>query len=232
MRIIPVLDVQDGLVMRARFGDRASYRPIVTPVAASADPVDVATGLRRLHPFETLYVADLDGIAGGRRADAVIDRLASALPQVEIWVDNGLSQTDDARAWASARDARLVLGSESRPEAEAIAALGDRAVLSLDWRGDSFQGNPSLERDAAHWPRDVIVMTLARVGSGAGPDLERLAAVQQRAGRDRRVFAAGGVRDAGDCEALAAMGIAGALVATALHDGRLGPADLARWHGA
>jgi phosphoribosylformimino-5-aminoimidazole carboxamide ribotide isomerase len=68
-------------------------------------------------------------------------------------------------------------------------------------------------------------MTLARVGSGAGPDVERLAAVQ-RIAAGRRIYAAGGVRDAADLAALARAGIAGALVATALHDGRLGRAEI------
>jgi phosphoribosylformimino-5-aminoimidazole carboxamide ribotide isomerase len=42
----------------------------------------------------------------------------------------------------------------------------------------------------------------------------------------RRIYAAGGVRDAADLAALARAGIAGALVATALHDGRLRRADI------
>ena len=68
-------------------------------------------------------------------------------------------------------------------------------------------------------------MTLARVGSGAGPDLARFAAIRSVAG-GRELYAAGGVRDAADLSALKRAGAAGALIATALHDGRLGRADL------
>ena len=68
MDVIPVLDVQDGVVVRAVRGDSANYRPLETPLAATSDPVDVAKGLRALYPFRRLYVADLDGIAG--RGDA------------------------------------------------------------------------------------------------------------------------------------------------------------------
>ena len=63
-------------------------------------------------------------------------------------------------------------------------------------------------------------MTLTRVGVSAGPDFARVSQIVARAG-DRRVFAAGGVRDADDLERLEAIGAAGALVATALHDGAL-----------
>ena len=68
-------------------------------------------------------------------------------------------------------------------------------------------------------------MTLARVGSGAGPDLDRLRAIREiAAGRD--IYAAGGVRDSADLAVLKRAGISGALVATSLHDGRLTGSDL------
>ena len=70
-------------------------------------------------------------------------------------------------------------------------------MLSLDFRGDAFQGPQEILAEPALWPRRVIVMTLARVGSGAGPDLARLAAIRSIAG-GREIYAAGGVRDAAD----------------------------------
>ena len=77
------------------------------------------------------------------------------------------------------------------------------------------------------WPRNVIVMTLARVGSGAGPDVARLSEIRAKATR-RSIYAAGGVRDAADLAALKGLGVAGALVATSLHDGRLTGAEIAK----
>ena len=68
-------------------------------------------------------------------------------------------------------------------------------------------------------------MTLARVGSGAGPDLGRLASIQSIAG-GREIYAAGGVRNAADLSGLKQAGVAGALIATALHERRIVAADL------
>ncbi len=72
-------------------------------------------------------------------------------------------------------------------------------------------------------------MTLARIGAGEGPDWARLALIRDQAGPEREVYAAGGVRDAADLERLAAEGIAGVLVASALHGGKLPPPLLARF---
>jgi phosphoribosylformimino-5-aminoimidazole carboxamide ribotide isomerase len=63
-------------------------------------------------------------------------------------------------------------------------------------------------------------MTLGRVGSDAGPDIERLTRLRRLAPA-HRIFAAGGVRDQSDLDQLAGLGIAGALVSTALHRGTL-----------
>jgi uncharacterized protein related to proFAR isomerase len=70
------------------------------------------------------------------------------------------------------------------------------------------------------------VMTLARVGSGAGPDLARFAAIRSIAG-GREIYVAGGVRDAADISALKTAGASGALIASALHEQRIVAADLA-----
>ena len=57
--------------------------------------------------------------------------------------------------------------------------------------------------------------------------MDRLAAVKARV-PDKRVYAAGGIRGAADLAALARAGIAGALVATSLHNGALTGAQIAR----
>jgi phosphoribosylformimino-5-aminoimidazole carboxamide ribotide isomerase len=146
---------------------------------------------------------------------------------VSLWVDNGIADAAAAARWLDAGLGSLVLGSETQADAALVRSLAadDRVILSLDFRGAVFQGPSEILDDPSTWPARVIAMTLARVGSGAGPDVERLAAVQ-RIAAGRRIYAAGGVRDAADLAALARAGIAGALVATALHDGRLGRAEI------
>lgn len=221
MQVIPVLDLIEGRVVRAKMGDRDAYRPIETPLSATPDPVDVTEGLMRLGPFSTLYIADLDAIRGRGDNFAALARLRQAFPDVELWIDNGA--TTDAAVEATERFGACVLGSESQSDAALVASRPD-ALLSLDFRGEAFQGAPELLSRPELWPERVIVMSLHRVGGGAGPDFERLAAIRARAGR-RQLYAAGGVRDGADLAALKAAGAAGVLVASALHDGRIARAD-------
>lgn len=219
--VIPVLDLRGGRVVRARRGERATYAPIETPLAKGSEPAVVAAGLLRAWPARILYVADLDAIIDGASPDiAALRAIASACPGAGLWVDAGFSRRESVEAFLEAGLGRPVIGSESQTDGALVSALGHRAILSLDTRGRERLGPDALHDDPSLWPPDVIAMTLARVGAGAGPDLASLAAVRERAS-GRRVYAAGGVRGPDDLRALAQAGLAGALVASALHDGTL-----------
>ena len=229
MDVIPVIDIKDGQVVHARGGRRDAYRPIQTPLAVTSAPADVAAGLLRTFPFRQLYIADLDAIEHRHANDAALDAIASVAVGVELWVDSGISDKAAAQSWLARRTQCLVIGSESQSGPETCAALREqhRILLSLDFRGDQFDGPPVLVADPALWPARVIVMTLARVGGAAGPDTARVADIILRAG-GKRVFAAGGVRNGSDLESLATSGAAGVLVATALHTGGITGRDLER----
>jgi phosphoribosylformimino-5-aminoimidazole carboxamide ribotide isomerase len=229
MQIIPVLDLKGRTVVRARMGERDNYRPIETPLAPTSEPVDIARGLLSIHPFRTLYIADLDAIEGRGDNEAAIGRLRHAFPHLALWVDNGIADHARASAWLASRNDYLVLGSETQPDPTLIHDLSGhaRVILSLDFRGAQFAGPARLLDDPSCWPRRLIVMTLARVGSSAGPDTARIAKILARA-PGRSIYAAGGVRDVSDLGVLQRLGVSGALVATSLHDGRLSGADIAR----
>jgi phosphoribosylformimino-5-aminoimidazole carboxamide ribotide isomerase len=219
MEIIPVLDLKGGCVVHAKQGRREAYQPIVSRLCATGIPSGVLAGLLRLHRFTKLYIADLDAIEKTGNHSEIIGELARAQPTIEFWIDNGNATP------LAFQNVRRILGSESIHDAARLQAIHPAAILSLDFRGTDFLGPQELLEQTSLWPERIIAMTLARVGSGAGPDLERLTSIKQRAGA-RRLYAAGGVRGRNDLEALRDAGMAGVLVASALHDGRLNSADL------
>jgi phosphoribosylformimino-5-aminoimidazole carboxamide ribotide isomerase len=105
-------------------------------------------------------------------------------------------------------------------------------VLSVDLRGGGLiSPRPDLAgRDAAAVAplatalkaRELLVIDLARVGSGSGPPLDAVAQLHA-ALPGLAILAGGGVRDNHDLRALEQAGAVGALVATALHEGRVTP---------
>ena len=217
--VIPALDLKDGAVVHAKAGNRADYRPIASPFGAADDPVAIARRLLAVTGSASLYIADLDAIAGTGNHFELVRGLGYALPDTTLWIDAGFSDVADCAFWLPL-GATLVIGSESLTEVddwrEIHGAFGESVVLSLDFGTDGSRGPEPLFSDPALWPKRLIAMDLTRVGADTGPDVDRLKAIIAVAD-GRAVFAAGGVRNAQDLAAIASLEAQGALLATALH---------------
>lgn len=228
MNVIPVIDLLDGRVVRAVRGERSRYRPIESSLCPGTDPAPLALRLCEHCATDTLYVADLDALQGRPAQIGALCGLLDALPRVGLWLDAGFADADAAAMLLGALGpgrSRVtpVYGSESLASRDALRrcfAPPSRALLSLDSRGGAPLDPAGVRRAPSLWPERVIVMTLERVGSGEGPDLEAFAAVR-RAAPQSQLIGAGGIRGEADLAACAAAGAAAWLVASALHDGRI-----------
>ena len=234
MKLIPVMDLMNGRVVRAVRGNRQAYLPIVSQLCASSDPLAVAKILCDHCATHQLYVADLDALLGKPAHAAVLRSLLHGLPELELWLDAGFASAaaaDALRTELGTAATRVVpvFGSESlasRSELERCFAdatgsgVDSHAVLSLDRRDGQRLDAAGCWELPALWPQRVIVMTLERVGSDAGPDLQTLRDVQHKSPATL-VVGAGGIRHADDLALAADAGAGAWLVASALHDGRL-----------
>jgi phosphoribosylformimino-5-aminoimidazole carboxamide ribotide isomerase len=229
MKLIPVIDLMHGQVVHAVRGDRANYRPLQSQLAPGSEARTIVAALLRLHPFSTLYVADLDAIQ--RRGDnlPIIQTLRLAFPTLSLWADAGFADEARLRTWLDC-GITPVIGSETLTDGDFLDRTMTlcQPVLSLDFRGGDFLGPSRIFDEPQRWPQRLIAMTLARVGSNLGPDEARLASLRARAPRCE-LFAAGGVRDSGDLSRLSTLGVAGVLLASALHNGSLSQAQLAHF---
>ncbi len=246
MKLIPVIDLMQGQVVRAVRGNRQAYQPIVSRLCSSSDPVTVAKALCEHCATRQLYVADLDALLGRPAQVGILQSLLQSMPGLELWLDAGFASAGAAEALraglgAAGQQVVAVFGSESlasRAELErcfadthvagssgsganapAQAAVPE-GVLSLD-RRDGLRLDAAGCWDApALWPRRVIVMTLERVGSDAGPDLDTLGEVRSKSPATF-IVGAGGIRNQSDLARARDAGAAAWLVASALHDARL-----------
>lgn len=238
-RLIPVLDVMNGVVVRAVAGRRDHYKPVESKLTRSTDPTDVAKALVDATGAKELYLADLDAIQ--RRGDnlAAVQRIVESVG-VEVWTDFGYATYEDAKKvpneWVPG--VNPVVGSET------LSALGELALaaihfmpfiaFSLDLRDGLLVGDWTRWRDGGvNGPEDVaslaaavnvpflFLLDLARVGKGAGPGTELLCRNIKARCPNVELYAGGGVRTRADVERLGEAGATGVLVASALHDGTL-----------
>jgi HisA/HisF family protein len=232
MKLIPVMDLMRGQVVRAVRGDRLAYQPIVSQLCSGSDPVTMAAALCEHCATSQLYVADLDALLGQPVQIDVLKSVLQALPDLELWLDAGFANADAAatlrqRLGSDGQRIVPVFGSESlasRSELERCFAGTDAsihdAVLSLDRRDGKRLDAAGCWEAPELWPARLIVMTLERVGSDAGPDLQTLAEVRSRSPQTF-IVGAGGIRNSDDLTLAEQAGAGAWLVASALHDGRL-----------
>ena len=222
MRCIFVLDVFNGAVVHAVRGERSLYEPIdkYSRIVSSSDPLGV---LKEIRPKE-VYVADLNLLTGSGdnlAAIADISRIAKTM------ADIGITLADDMDYLP--KGITPVLGTET-----ASMNLIDEAVLQRDIvvsidmkRRKVITRDPELMlapleviRRLNGIPIDgVILLELDRVGTTSGLDtdfLEKAVSVS-----DHPLILGGGVKGVEDLQTLEDLGFRGALVATAVHNGKI-----------
>ena len=241
--ILPVLDLMQGQIVRGIAGQRHAYRPIKSTLVQSADPLAVAQAFRTHFGFTEFYLADLDAIQHGQPALGVYQALQTA--GFRLWIDAGLRTSQDATliSLLEADAASIIVGSESVAGPDELQRIVERAgvervVFSLDLKAGQPLGRADLWPLVDAWSiaehaisalgiRRLIVLDLACVGVGAGIGTETLCLRLKQTFPDVQLTAGGGVRNSDDVSRLVVLGIDRVLVASALHDGRLTPSDLA-----
>lgn len=242
MRIIPVMDVHNGYVVRAVGGDRSRYEVWESDLCPTGEPLPLAFALKERFNCTEVYVADLNAIAGGPPNLAIVPELLEL--GLQPWVDAGVRDAKDANR-LRCYGAAVVVGSESIAGPDAWERVvrcidGRRLAFSLDlhdgqaiapgWNESDpstvlFQAMSAAQEICMDAPSRIFVLDLARVGSERGVGTEKLLRQIVREYPMAEVFAGGGVRGPDDIDRLEAIGVAGALVATALHDGVVQPAQ-------
>ena len=237
MQVIPVIDLKQNQVVHAKHGQRGKYQPIQSVLSASSDVFSIVAGLLKLYPFRTIYIADIDAITNTGNNFEQIELLSGLQPQVNWWVDAGISNVNARLLYTPQANIRAVFGSENIHTLQDYRAMSyayeSQHVLSLDKLNGTELGAAELHNTGLYWPDDAICMTLNNVGSNIGPDIARLQGLQQlnlARKKPANLFAAGGVRNMDDLLSLKQLGIAGALASSALHNGQITGDDISKFY--
>jgi phosphoribosylformimino-5-aminoimidazole carboxamide ribotide isomerase len=222
MKIIPVIDLKDGVVVHARQGLREQYQPINTQLCQSPDIYQIIEAFLEVYDFDTLYIADLNAITHQGDHDRLITDVLNSFPHLRFWIDRGYQRFKKYPG-----NYIPVLGSECYSDETVLElkAFNKHFILSLDYSISEALGAKSLFSDPDLWPETIIIMTLNRVGSYQGPDLDKLNRFCRHYPH-KHFIAAGGIRNAADLQALKQVGVHQALIASALHSGAITRKDI------
>jgi len=256
LQIIGVLDLLGGLAVHARAGARDRYAPVQNAAGWPIDPGNARTLAEiytDVLGISQIYAADLDGILHRRPQDDMTRGLASL--SAPLWLDAGIRSVDDARRAIALGVSRVIVGLETLPSFDLLSDIcaavgGDRVAFSLDLHdgqplitsgapgddaarvdnaarvGDAQTPEEIAALAAISGANTVIVIDLARVGTGRGIDVGLLSRIRS-AVPGPSLVAGGGVRGWDDLVLVARTGCDAALVATALHTGAISAEQIA-----
>lgn len=229
VRLIPVLDILNNVVVRGVAGQRERYRPLESCLTDSVEPLEVARAIRHRFGFDEFYVADLDAIMHGRVGDSVYRQLRD--DGFRLLVDAGLGDAEQAARVLETGVERVIVGLESCHSPDLLrgivaAVSAERIVFSLDLKGGVPLGSSEWGSDLDYivslavecGVRRLIVLDLAGVGAEAGvPTIPLCQRIRASHGQEIEIITGGGVRHADDLRMLETAGVDGVLVASVLH---------------
>lgn len=212
MDLILALDIMGGLVVHGKSGNRSSYAPLDWGLSKSAEPLIYIRVIRPKH----LYIADLDRI-GGRPGNDYQVRAAAYFVD-SCYVDRGCRSPEDCRPLPGTI---AVIGTET---AGPDICGYQEGYLSIDIREGLVLPSGAPPEKVLKEASDLdfegcIVLNLGAVGTGGGVTDLNLA--EMRACYPGRLLYGGGVASGYDLDLLRDAGFDGAIVATAVHNGRV-----------
>jgi phosphoribosylanthranilate isomerase len=239
LELLPAVDIAGGQAVQLVQGVAGSEKRF-------GDPVEAALRWQEAGA-EWLHLVDLDA-AFGRGDNRALQ--AEIVGRLDIKVEMSGGIRDDASLDAAmatgCRRVNIGTAALEQPEwcAAAIAKYGDRVAIGLDVRGTTLAARgwtreggdlyEVLARLDSEGCARYVVTDVNKDGMLQGPNLELLANVC--AVTDRPVVASGGITELADLEALMHLvpaGVEGAIVGTALYEGRFTLEDALRltWPG-
>lgn len=242
MLLIPSIDVRGGHCVRLFKGDFAAETIYpLAPLAVAESYVE--RGARWLH------LVDLDGARDGALTNRAALLDMARVPGLSVQVGGGIRQRSTVDELLSLGIARVVVGSAAVEQPGEVASWlrdygADRVCLAFDVRLDT-EGKPQLQtrgwREAttvslfdavenylAHGLRHVLCTDIDRDGALAGPNVQLYSECSRRFPAVAWQ-ASGGVRNAADLQALAAVGAAAAISGKALLEGHIDALEMRQW---
>lgn len=212
MELVLAMDLKGDQVVHGKSGHRAGYRPLDWGCSPTAEPIGFVKAIAPKY----IYIADLDRIERTGSHDRIIAECARLVST--CYTDRGCRSPDDVLTGYHITN---IVGTETGGEDLSRYRGG---FLSLDMKNGrtipSGRDPVDVLRQANGWKFDgCILLNISAVGTESGLDPEMLETL--RSVYHRKLFWGGGVASASDLDTLGDAGFDGAIIATALHHGKI-----------
>lgn len=221
---IPVIDLKQHHAVSGKSGMRDTYQPLRTVFAPSANPVEIAQGLR-LNGADEMYIADLDLIESNGHNITDIKMVNTILPVI---FDGGVKNCESFEFFLDYAY-KIIIPTETLESIEEMEKIfekypKERIVISVDVKNNELFSK-NLDLDLLQFkeilkrlnPNEIILLDITGVGTEKGYNKEILDMFEDM--KDKLIVAGGLNKESlGELESL---GIKKVLIGTSLHSGEV-----------
>jgi len=226
LQLLPAVDVAGGQAVQLVQGVAGSEKRF-------GDPLEAALNWQE-RGAEWIHLVDLDAAFGRGHNRDLLAKIVGTV-DIDVEMSGGIRDDESLSAAMAAGCRRVNIGTAALEQpawaASAIASYGDRVAVGLDVRGRTLAARgwtqdggdlyDVLARLDAEGCARYVVTDVTKDGMLQGPNLDLLRSVC--AATERPVVASGGITRLSDLDDLARLvpaGVEGAIVGTALYEGR------------
>ena len=225
---IPVIDLKQHQAVSGKSGMRDTYQPLRTVFAPSANPVEIAQGLK-LNGADEMYIADLDLIESEGHNVSDIKMVNTILP---VMFDGGVKNCESFEFFLDYAY-KIIIPTETLESIDEMEKIfekypKERIVVSIDVKDNElFSKNLDLTLDEFKKilkrldPNEIIILDITGVGTEKGYNKERLNNFEDM--KDKLIIAGGLNKES--LGELDSQGIKKVLIGTSLHSGEVNLLD-------
>ena len=227
MYLYPAIDLVQGKAVRLFKGDYAQM------TVYSDDPVSVARDFQAAGS-KHIHLVDLEGAKSGVPENLSTIQKIIAETNLFVEVGGGIRNMETVKTYLSAGVNRVILGTAAVTDPDfleaALAEYGDKIAVGVDlkdglvaikgWTETSgLTAEEFFDRMERLGVKTVICTDISRDGAMKGTNRELYRELSAKYSID--LIASGGVSDLSDVQALAAMGLHGAIIGKAYYIGAI-----------
>ena len=221
---IPVIDLKQHQAVSGKSGMRDTYQPLRTVFASSANPVEIAQGLK-LNGADEMYIADLDLIESDGHNISDVQMVNTIIPVI---FDGGVKNLEGFEFFLNYAY-KVIVPTETLESIDELRKIfdkypKDRIVVSVDVKNNELLAN-NLDLTLSEFkdilieldPNDIILLDISGVGTEKGYNEYLLKEFEDL--KDKLIIA-GGLNNESLGE-LDSLGIKRVLIGTSLHSGEV-----------
>ena len=221
---IPVIDLKQHQAVSGKSGMRDTYQPLRTVFASSANPVEIAQGLK-LNGADEMYIADLDLIESDGHNISDVQMVNTIIPVI---FDGGVKNLEGFEFFLNYAY-KVIVPTETLESIDELRKIfdkypKDRIVVSVDVKNNELFAN-NLDLTLSEFkdilieldPNDIILLDISGVGTEKGYNEYLLNEFEDL--KDKLIIAGGLNKESLD--ELDSLGIKRVLIGTSLHSGEV-----------